>query len=622
MLCFSLNSHKSEVVHTNLLERIHELVENKFIYAIQEPYCPRNRIPITRGISAHYDKVCKAPRAAILYSSKLDMWDVPAFTGRDVTTCLLKTGDPMYEEIYFVSAYMDILFNAKDFIPSELNKIIKYCKDNNKPLIINADSNCHSVLWGPETNPRGELMEEYIMDNDLIIQNIGNAPTFVTNRGCEIRTNIDVTLTKNFDEIKDWKVSETITLSDHKEINYVLKLGTKLTKPKIYLTEKLNEAKFNEYILAKLPKIPEIISKEWVEKSAKKFAKTLKDSFERNCPKKKGNNKVNKPKYWNSDITGARKGARRSYRTYLSNKIVENWDKYKEMRNILRKTIRSSKRKAWQEHCQEIDNIKDMSKMVKATQKSDSRVLGLIRDPTSDVCTPDSTIDILMNTHWPGSIEKDPYPEVQGDKSATKSFVEADESLSYITSERVQWAVNGFGGNKAAGPDGIKPMLLQKLNADVIKYLAVLFRASMALECVPLCWRKSMAIFIPKPGKDSYDNPKAYRPITLSSFIWKTFEKIILDEIETTYLSVNPISKKQHAFRKGSSCDSAMSMFVDKLEKAVYNGKYALGIFLDIQGAFDNLNLMAAIKGLETKRISRNIINHYREYLYSKENSL
>ena len=47
--------------------------------------------------------------------------------------------------------------------------------------------------------------------------------------------------------------------------------------------------------------------------------------------------------------------------------------------------------------------------------------------------------------------------------------------------------------------------------------------------------------FIPKPGKEAYIAPKAYRLITLQSFFLKTLERLVPRYREKTDLAKNPI---------------------------------------------------------------------------------
>ena len=48
-------------------------------------------------------------------------------------------------------------------------------------------------------------------------------------------------------------------------------------------------------------------------------------------------------------------------------------------------------------------------------------------------------------------------------------------------------------------------------------------------------------------------------------------------------------SKRQFGFKKGVSTETALHKIVHKIEKRIAQKGYALGTFLDIEGAFDNV---------------------------------
>ena len=109
---------------------------------------------------------------------------------------MLKLNDA---KIYIASVYLDII--DTDVVPVNLKRLIEFCKTKNIKLIIAIDSNSHSVLWGKETNNRGQILEELILNYELYLENIGRAPTFWAR---DTSTVIDITLTLNV-ETQDWK---------------------------------------------------------------------------------------------------------------------------------------------------------------------------------------------------------------------------------------------------------------------------------------------------------------------------------------------------------------------------------------------------------------------------------
>ena len=72
-----------------------------------------------------------------------------------------------------------------------------------------------------------------------------------------------------------------------------------------------------------------------------------------------------------------------------------------------------------------------------------------------------------------------------------------------------QRRAGGFGGNAYSIYVKLKPGITYEQVAPKIRNI-------------------TKAILIPKPGKANYDNPKSYRPISLTSFLMKGLERIIL----------------------------------------------------------------------------------------------
>ena len=85
--------------------------------------------------------------------------------------------------------------------------------------------------------------------------------------------------------------------------------------------------------------------------------------------------------------------------------------------------------------------------------------------------------------------------------------------------------------------------------------------------------------FIPKPGKPSYTEAKAYRPICLSSFLLKTLERLVDRHIRDDLLGKNPLHINQHAYQSGKSTDTALNSVISTIEKAHQKQEIALGAF-------------------------------------------
>ena len=109
----------------------------------------------------------------------------------------------------------------------------------------------------------------------------------------------------------------------------------------------------------------------------------------------------------------------------------------------------------------------------------------------------------------------------------------------------------------AAGPDGIRPVMLQKALETINAAYTNIAKASYRTSHTPVCWRNATDIFLPKPGKGDYYNPKSYRTISLSPVPLKWMERLVLWHMEEDLKIYSKLSKRQYGFTKGASTETA-----------------------------------------------------------------
>jgi hypothetical protein len=104
---------------------------------------------------------------------------------------------------------------------------------------------------------------------------------------------------------------------------------------------------------------------------------------------------------------------------------------------------------------------------------------------------------------------------------------------------------------------------------------------------IPAIWGQVEAVFIPKPGKNSYSGPRDFRPISLTSFFLKTKERVV-DRFLRDEILVSELCPNQHIYQAGKYVEMAPHQLIVRVEKALEQQETALGIFTDIDGAFTN----------------------------------
>lgn len=107
-------------------------------------------------------------------------------SNRDATVIVIKINK---RQTLIGSLYLDYTENV---IQPWLTKIMDFLKHRGYALLLGIDSNCHSTLYGRETNPRGEKLEDFIASHKLTIENIGRTNTYHSDTGKSI---IDITIT-------------------------------------------------------------------------------------------------------------------------------------------------------------------------------------------------------------------------------------------------------------------------------------------------------------------------------------------------------------------------------------------------------------------------------------------
>ena len=108
--------------------------------------------------------------------------------------------------------------------------------------------------------------------------------------------------------------------------------------------------------------------------------------------------------------------------------------------------------------------------------------------------------------------------------------------------------MQAFSPLTAAGPDGIRPIMLQRGWEYISDAFIAIAKKSFSLGYTPKTWRASTSIFLPKPGKTDYHDCKSYRTITLAQEQLKLMERLIQWHLEAD--EVIGFNAKQFGFSR------------------------------------------------------------------------
>lgn len=136
-----------------------------------------------------------------------------------------------------------------------------------------------------------------------------------------------------------------------------------------------------------------------------------------------------------------------------------------------------------------------------------------------------------------------------------------------FTEYELNEAINNLSRNTSPGSDNIANEMIQHLSPITKSYILKLYNHIWTKHTFPDLWRQAIIIPIPKPNKCKSD-PNNYRPISLTSCMCKTLEKMINKRL-VWYLETNKIiSNVQCGFRPNRSTTDQLVIFNAEIQKA------------------------------------------------------
>ena len=614
-----------------------------------------------------------APRTAIFADRSQDLVLDPEYTDRDITTCKWRTDvgtnnlvdvqatvssdssssltddeissfvgsnpsihdsvDPANNgktEIYLVSMYWDITKKAP---PRKFTKLVEYCSDNSIPIIITMDANAHSPLWhSKDTNPRGEWMEDFILSNDLDVLNDSPEPTFMSGRNKSV---IDVSLVSRdiAHYFSNWRNHDRDMSSDHKLLTFEGRF-TETPIPARRNVRKADWKLFRTVLDENLQNIvvPEIWDESVIDGLTESLHGAVNRALTQAVPMTTPKNHHKLP-WWSEELRKARRVRNRHYKTFRRNPSNHNYAQKQVANRNLRFEYQKASRKYWQSKTSDISDASSMAKLVRGVRKGQYVPPTLLKRDNSYTKSREETLNLLADTHFDESQDVDPATVNLGgddfvvDDGPHRSYKSSATRVKIVRmpwfhESRINKAIKSFKDYKAPGPCGTQPIVLKNLSARGTELLSWIYSASMTVSYVPRLWRTSKTIFIPKTGKGDYTLPRSYRPITLTSFYFKCMERLVLWKLDTGLFKRYPLHKEQYAFRKGHSTEGALTKTIGLIESAMSNQQMAISLFVDIEGAFDNLSTHAAISAMVNHKLPDEIVKWFSFYLRNRSSTI
>ena len=165
---------------------------------------------------------------------------------------------------------------------------------------------------------------------------------------------------------------------------------------------------------------------------------------------------------------------------------------------------------------------------------------------------------------------------------------ELDPEENPVEQEEVITAIKSLKSSSSPDCDGIHPRMMKNLGGNALEFLTKLYQRCWDTSLWP--WDKAHVTFMKKEGKPSYLKAGAFRPISLSSYVGKVFEKIIDKRIKTFCLDSGLMDDEQEGFLPARSTTRYLYKMLSTLQETRRRKATAFLLLIDFEKAFDSVS--------------------------------
>ena len=133
-------------------------------------------------------------------------------------------------------------------------------------------------------------------------------------------------------------------------------------------------------------------------------------------------------------------------------------------------------------------------------------------------------------------------------------------------------------------------------------------------------WDTAHDIFLKKVGKPDYANPGSCRPISITSYISKVFEKFIASRLENFFKTTGINDVYQEGFTKKRNTVRYLNHLDNNVREELKKKKYTvICLFIDFEKAFDSVWKQGLMKKLADLGVKSNVWTLIINFLFNRK---
>ena len=493
-------------------------------------------------------------------------------------------------------------------------------------MLICGDFNLNKISWNPDPSnptlppssaqdsPESKFLECF--QDCFLSQHVTEPTRYRKGIRDEKPTLDDLIITKSENDVGTLSYDPSIGLSDHITLNFTLNWSSipKPEKRSIYLYDKGDYDKMQNMI-NNVDWNTELEGKS-VEEALHSLETVYHNAVKECIPMKEvGSESRFKPLWMNANALRKVKRKHSSWVRYLNTKQGQDFLEYKNRRNEANHAIKEARKefeKTLAKNCRK--NPKGVWHYIKSQRKTKTLIPNLLKADGSSTTTDEEITEVLNQQFFSVFTRED----IANKPTIPRKDLITDDLISInIQREEVEKLLKALNPKKAPGLDNFHPTILKNTAQAISHPITKIFQISFESSELPTKWLQALVVPLFKKGSRSVASN--YRPVSLTSILCKTLEKIVVRHIIQHLKSNNLQAKQQHGFTPKKSITTNLLEALNVWTEALMHNIPVDVLYLDYAKAFDTVPHQRLIDQVASFGIGGKVLSWIKAFLSNRQ---
>ena len=168
------------------------------------------------------------------------------------------------------------------------------------------------------------------------------------------------------------------------------------------------------------------------------------------------------------------------------------------------------------------------------------------------------------------------------------------------------------------GPDRFKPEVVKHLAYQMTHPITVIINKCLQDPCsIPDKWK--VAKVVPKYKRGDRYSVGNYRPISVTSYICKLMERLVVAHIDKSFVEGGVLTKYQHGYKHGRSSTTNLLASLDVCTEWLSQGLAVDIVYLDLAKAYDSVPHVRLLKILDDLGVHGRLLSWIERFLIGRQ---